>query len=104
MTTPATISQRQQLAIRGRHFQLVNLIEGGADGMKQRCVSGPKTKAIIAETHEDIVELIIELISYLFKVWIVYPFHIYTMENLCIKLLSYYFIMSREDNYKIKHV
>ena len=57
LTTPATLTQRQQIAIRSRPFQLVNgdkLIKEGADGMKRRCVSGPITEAIIAEAHEGI--------------------------------------------------
>jgi hypothetical protein len=57
LTTPATTSQRQQIAIRSRPFQLIHgdqLIKERADGMKMRCVSGPITEAIIAEAHEGI--------------------------------------------------
>jgi hypothetical protein len=56
LTTPATISQRQQIAIRSRHFQLINgdqLIKK-TDELKQRYVSGPITEAITAEADENI--------------------------------------------------
>ena len=55
LTTPTTFSQKQQNAIRSRHFQLVKggkLIKEGPDGMKRRCVSGPIIEAIIAKAHE----------------------------------------------------
>ena len=57
MTTPATISQRQQIAIRSGPFLLINgdqLIRERAYGMESRCVSGPITEAIITEAHEGI--------------------------------------------------
>ena len=57
LTTEASTTQRQQIAIRSRPFMLNQngtLIKEGPDGMRRTCVAGPVTTAIIAEAHEGI--------------------------------------------------
>ena len=57
LTTEATTTQWQQVAIRSRPFTLNQngtLIKEGPDNMRRTCVAGPVTTAIIAEAHEGI--------------------------------------------------
>jgi hypothetical protein len=57
LTTEASTTQRQQIAIHSRPFilnQNGTLIKEGPDGIRRTCVAGPVTTAIIAEAHEGI--------------------------------------------------
>ena len=57
LTTGASTTQRQQIAIRSRPYMLNHngtLIKEGPDGIRRICVAGPITTAIIAEAHEGI--------------------------------------------------
>ena len=57
LTTEASTTQRQQIAIRSRPYMLTHngtLIKEGPDGIRRTCVAGPITTAIIAEAHEGI--------------------------------------------------
>ena len=58
LTTEASTTQRQQIAIRIRPYMLNHngtLIKEGPDGIWRTCVAGPITTAIIAKVHERIV-------------------------------------------------
>ena len=58
LTTEASTTERQQIAIRSRPYMLNHneiLLKEGPDGIRRICVAGPITTAIITEAHEGIV-------------------------------------------------